>query len=123
MLSGKSNLSEEQAQWLIDEFKTHAIMNKPIDKKVVEQTVKEFQEQAKKIFPTDEEIYRAYGLNPNLPYIHLNGWQTVQDYAKQQGVNPQNVYNWLARNNSKLDSIRVKELNNLLLVKNKEQSK
>jgi hypothetical protein len=53
------------------------------------------------------------------PEIHLNGWQTIQAYAKQHNTKPQNVYNWLARSNSKLDSLRVKELNNLLLVRDK----
>ena len=56
----------------------------------------------------------------NKPLIKLNGWQTVADYAKQHGYSVQKVTNWIYRENGKVDSIRVKELNNLLLVKEKK---
>ena len=53
------------------------------------------------------------------PKIQLNGWQTVQSYAKQHNyTSTQYVYELIKK--SKVDSIRVKELNNLLLVKPKK---
>lgn len=52
------------------------------------------------------------------PLIQLNGWQTVQTYAKYHKYkSTQYVYELIKT--SKVDYLRVKELNNLLLVKDK----
>jgi hypothetical protein len=54
------------------------------------------------------------------PLIKLNGWQTVKDYCQTHNIKSTSVVsNWTKRANPKIDFIRVKELNNLLLVKDK----
>lgn len=52
------------------------------------------------------------------PIIQLNGWQTISNYAKSKGLTTQVVNNWIARN--KIQAIKIEELNNLTLVKEKE---
>jgi hypothetical protein len=54
------------------------------------------------------------------PLIKLNGWQTIKDYCQEHGIKSTSVVsNWIKRPNPKIGFIRVKELNNLLLVKQK----
>jgi hypothetical protein len=57
------------------------------------------------------------------PEITLHGWQTAKDYAKSKGwTTDKYVYELIKQPNSPLASLRVPELNNILLVKEKELS-
>lgn len=75
--------------------------------------------EAEQLSPTSEEIYKAYGLNINLPFVQLNGWQTITNYAKEHGITYRHVFKLIRT--GKVASLKLPELNNLTLVRPKDE--